>query len=133
MVSAEVIVLDTHALIFWVTQSARLGREAAREIGRAGVIGVPGVVLWEAAMLVERGELRVTPDAATWLREVTRLPRVEILHITPTIAVTAVAVGRAVRGDPIDPLITATAIAFAAPLITRDTAIQDYAGVRTFW
>ncbi|HEV7814423.1 MAG TPA: PIN domain-containing protein, partial [Janthinobacterium sp.] len=51
------IVLDTHALVWWVTGAQALGKAAKRAIDHeraGGDIVVSGISAWEIAMLVER-------------------------------------------------------------------------------
>jgi PIN domain nuclease of toxin-antitoxin system len=53
-----VIVLDTHAWVWWLTKPERLGRRAARAIEKADRVGVPAICVWEVAMKAEARKLR---------------------------------------------------------------------------
>jgi PIN domain nuclease of toxin-antitoxin system len=128
-----VIVLDTHAFLWWVSDPARLGKMARREIGRAGRIGVPAICGLEIAVSARRG--RIVLDRATldWLQDALALPRVELLPLTPAVAVKAADLPEAFPGDPADRVIAASAILQSAPLVTKDERIHAFEGVRCVW
>jgi PIN domain nuclease of toxin-antitoxin system len=48
------ILLDTHAWIWWVTESMHLSKQAAQAIAQADRLGVHIISCWEVAMLVLR-------------------------------------------------------------------------------
>jgi PIN domain nuclease of toxin-antitoxin system len=111
----------------------RLGREAARAIARATVIGVPDIVLWEIAMLVEKRELRFSEPTRVWLETALKDPRLELVPISPAIAARTPAIAQAVRQDPSDHIIAATAMELGWPLVTKDAALQRLGGLETIW
>jgi PIN domain nuclease of toxin-antitoxin system len=127
-----VIVLDTHAWIWWASDPVKLGRRGRAAIEAADRIGVPAVCCFEVAAAVARG--RVTLDRAPreWIEEALALPRVELLPLSPAVAVKATQLG-AFHGDPADRLIVATAVLNAARLVSRDRNIRAYGGVDTVW
>lgn len=51
------ILLDTHAWIWWVTESIQLSKQAAQAIAQADCLGVHVISCWEVAMLVEKGRI----------------------------------------------------------------------------
>ncbi|MCC6622354.1 MAG: type II toxin-antitoxin system VapC family toxin [Deltaproteobacteria bacterium] len=124
------IVLDTHALVWWLADPRRLGRAARSEIGRADTIGVPTIVFWEVAMLVRRRRLAVG-DVDLWTRRVLELPRVAQL---PLDAATAILAERLdMHPDPADRFIVATSLAQRAALVTKDERIRGLHLVPTIW
>lgn len=127
------IVLDTHALVFWMASDKALGRQARQQISGASAIGVPTIVCWEVASLAAAGRLRLDRDVLEWIRRVLAEPRVELLAITPEVAVRASKFGPLFSQDPADRLIAATAIELDAPLITRDERMQQLTTLRTIW
>jgi PIN domain nuclease of toxin-antitoxin system len=128
-----VTVLDTHAWIWWVSDPDRLSRPARREIARASRIGVPGICCLEVAVGVRRGRISLDRPTLDWLEDAVAQPRVELLPLTPSIAVKAADLPTTFPGDPADRVITATAVLLSAPLVTRDEGIRAFSGVRCIW
>jgi PIN domain nuclease of toxin-antitoxin system len=129
----ELIVLDTHAWIWHVTEDVRLGRRARSRIRRAATLGVHPVSCWEVAMLVGNQRLRLSMDVAQWIDLALSHPRVEPLSFTASAAIRAAGLGGSFPGDPADRFIVAAALELAAPLVTRDTKIADWGQVQTVW
>ena len=131
------IVLDTHVLVWWVTgQSAELSRKARTAIDKeaaGGEILVPSICASEIAMLVERGRLQLTMDVEQWLDIVTDIDAVRFVSVNNRIAVKSVGLPGEFHKDPADRLIVATARDAAAPLVTADEKIRQYAHVATIW
>jgi hypothetical protein len=65
------IVLDTHALVWWASGSTQhLSSKALRAIEKAqrsGEIIVSSISSWELAMLTERGRLALAMEIPAWL------------------------------------------------------------------
>lgn len=57
----------------------------------------------------------------------------EIVNLTPAIAVKAADLPATFPGDPADRVIAATAVLHSATLITRDERIHAFDGVRCVW
>lgn len=127
------IVLDTHALIWWQSEPKRLGKKAARALKNAKRVGVPAVCLWEFAMLESKGRIKLDRTALEWLNAVLELPSVELLPLTPSVAVQSVRLSRAFHGDPADRLIVSAALVEAAPLLSADTKFDDVPGLELVW
>ena len=127
------IVLDTHAWIWWISDPDRLSRRAAREIRVAASVGVSAISCWEFTMLLAKGRIRLDREPLDWMREALAKPHVQLLPLTPAVAVGAMRLDDALHGDPSDRIIVATAVIEAATLVTRDEKILAYAGVRSIW
>ena len=127
------IVLDTHAWIWWVSEPAKLGRVARQEIHRAKKIGVPAICCLEVATLAARNRITLDRPPLQWLHDALTLPRVDLLAITPAVAVKAAELPALFPGDPADRLVAATAILESALLITKDERMHKAAIVRTAW
>lgn len=126
------IVLDTHAWIWWASNPARLGRRSRAAIETADRIGVPAVSCFEVAAAVAQGRITLDRAPLEWLEQALALPRVELVPLTPAIAVKATQLG-SFHGDPADRLIVATAIVHAATLVTRDKNIRGYSAISSVW
>ena len=127
------IVLDTHAWVWWAAGSTKLGRRAGRRIQSASHVSVPAVCAWEVAMLVAKGRLELDRPVLAWIRQALALPGVEAAPLTPEIAVRAAGLGAGFRGDPADRMIVATALEQRAPLVTKDENLRSSKLVETVW
>ena len=127
------IVLDTHAWLWWISAPGELGRGAKREIERARHIGVPAICCMEVATLVARDRVRLDRPLLRWLEEALDQPRVELMPLTPAVAAKAAHLGPDVPGDPADRMIVATALLQSATLITKDARLASANVVRTIW
>jgi len=139
-----VLLLDTHAWIWWLAQPAALSgpaRAAVEEaIGSAagGSGGGPGVAIssisvWELATLVHRGRLELTMTPARWLKECEKLPFLVILPVDAQVALRSVSLGPALHPDPADRMIVATALLRGFTLVTKDRRIRQAGLVPTIW
>jgi len=131
-----VIVLDTHALVWWVSGDATLSKKAKNVIDRelaGGEIIISAISAWEIAMLVEREKLVLSMDVSSWLASVSAIESVRIAPIDAEIAMKSVSLPGVFHKDPADRMIVATARKLAAPLVTKDERIRAYAHVKTVW
>lgn len=126
-------ILDTHAWLWWVGEPARLGTKARRLLGEARRIGVPAICCLEVAALAARERISLDRPVLAWLQESAALPRVELMALTPAIAVKAASLPAAFPGDPADRLIVATALIEGAMLVTKDDRIRQSGVVQTVW
>lgn len=127
------IVLDTHAWLWWVSKPTSLSQTARRRIERETRIGIPAISCLEVATLVAKGRISLDRDTLEWMNAALAMRKVEPLPLTPAIAVQAAELGRGFPGDPADRLIAATAINEAVPLVTKDRKIRKSAVVTTIW
>jgi PIN domain nuclease of toxin-antitoxin system len=130
-----VIVLDTHAIIFDALVPKRLSPRARKAIEAAAEerqIACSDISLWEIAMLVSRGRLDPAMDARQFLDDVITARSIQVLSITPEIAVLSQSDAFA-HGDPADRLIAATAQSFRASLVTSDERLRALKEVTTIW
>ncbi|TDI22339.1 MAG: type II toxin-antitoxin system VapC family toxin [Acidobacteria bacterium] len=127
------IMLDTHAWLWWVSDPARLGRNAAKAIEAASQIVIGAISCFEVATAVTKGRISLDRGPRDWLEQALALPRVELVGLTPAICVKATQLGREFPGDPADRLIVATAMLESASLVTKDARIRRYPAVETIW
>lgn len=128
------LILDTHAWIWWESESSRLSRsqrEAIQTEYRIGRIGISAASCWEIAMLVEKGRLELGDEPLHWMRTALNRPGVELIPLTPEIAVSAYQLPASFHADPADRLIVATAIRHSCPLVTSDGRIVESRVVAT--
>lgn len=128
------IVLDTHAWIWWASETPRrLTLRARKAIAEAPSIAVSAISPWEVAMLVAKGRLELDRDVLVWIRQALALPRVKLAPLTPEIAVRSTRLGVGFPGDPANRILVATARELGAALVTKDEALRGADGIRTIW
>ena len=103
------IVLDTHVWVWWVQGEPRLPRVAAERIEQeeATGIGVSAISCWEIAKLVEHDRLALPLPVEEWLTTALSYPGMELVPITPRIAVESTQLPGDFHSDPADQLIVA--------------------------
>jgi PIN domain nuclease of toxin-antitoxin system len=126
-----VLVLDTHAVVWWAGDPRRLGREARGRLADEHHLGIPTIVFWEVALLVRRQRLDLGLSVRVWTQAIQMIPRAEPLPLTPDIAIQAVELE--MHADPVDRFIVATALRHAAPLVTKDRLLRSLKFVETIW
>lgn len=117
------MLLDTHALLWYLDEDARLGNDA-RQVVESGAATLSDVSLLEVSIKVSTGKLIVDPSLHSLVRTMgfertsiedrylARLERLPRLH-----------------GDPFDRFLIAQALADDIPVLTADRAFAPY-GVR---
>lgn len=81
-------------------------------------------------MLVAKGRLRLDRPPLQWLNDALAEPRVELLPLSPSVAVHA---ARFAAGDPADRIIAATSVVEGVPLVSADERIASLPGVEVVW
>ena len=127
------IVLDTHAWLWWVSDPSRLSRAASRRIRTASQIGISAISCLEVATAVTKGRITLDREVLDWLEQALSLPKVELVPLTPQIAVKATQLGNGFPGDPADRVIAATSIVESAPLVTKDSRVHSSGAVTVIW
>lgn len=130
-------VVDTHALVWHLTKQNELGSSARQLLAAADAgyqqIIVPSIALVELVYLFERGRIgrqvyeQILGLVSTAGSAYELVPLdLRVLPFVPQVPRTSVP-------ELCDRIITATALAFNAPLITRDHAIINSGVVTTIW
>lgn len=131
------IVLDTHVLIWWLTDPARLSATARRALRAAakqpGGLVVSAISVLEIVTAVRRGRLQFSQPVDAWLDDVRQLPEIRFAPVTDQVAERAAGFDKTVHGDPVDRLIAATAVALGTSLVTADAQLQAAGVVSTVW
>lgn len=129
------IVLDTHALVWLLTNAELLSepaRRAIEEIENSGKgMRVAAPTLYEIAYGVKRGRIRIAAPVEEFIADIDR--RFLVRPLTPAIALAAAQLPAAFPSDPFDRIIAATAIVEGVPLVTADKNIRSSRAVRTLW
>lgn len=130
------ILLDTHVLVWMVSDSSRLSRNAARALRKAeknGDLAIASITLWELALLYHQGRLRTSGSIESAIREMLEKSRVSVIEVTPEIAALTTTFPEQYPKDPGDRLIGATARAYGMTLVTQDERIRSSPLIRSVW
>jgi PIN domain nuclease of toxin-antitoxin system len=126
------LLLDTHALLWWLFDDKRLSAQARKLIAAAdNEVMVSSASAWEITAKHRLGKLPRTGDLPTRLPVYLRKARMSVLAISLEHAMAA---GRlpGPHRDPFDRMLIAQAQLERTPVITIDPIFKDY-GVRTCW
>ena len=130
------IVLDTHAWIWWVGSPMLLSETAKGIIDGAVAeknVFISAISTWEVAILVSRGRLKLTMSAGDWVAASEALPFLNFVPVSNSIALKSVELPGVLHNDPADRIIIATAVSMGAILVTKDEKIRNYPHVKTVW
>jgi PIN domain nuclease of toxin-antitoxin system len=124
------ILLDTHVWI-WLTDDKReeLGPSTIRLLERAskaGTLVVSVISVWEVAMLVAKGRVRLSLEIEEWVEKALTIPGLMLAQIDPEIAIDSTRLPDWMEGDPADRILVATARRRGAQLATRDHPMVEY-------
>ncbi|MEO7453466.1 MAG: type II toxin-antitoxin system VapC family toxin [Fimbriimonadales bacterium] len=121
----QMIVFDTHILVWWLTDDAKLDRGLREEVlADPSKVIVSAVSIWETLVLVQKGRVQLPleePGAA--LREWIRSSRFIEAPLTGEVAVLSRTL-EFEHEDPADRFIAATAFANDARLATSDSRLR---------
>jgi PIN domain nuclease of toxin-antitoxin system len=117
------LLLDTHALLWWLAQDSRLGGRTLRlieDLDNEVLVSVAS--LWELAVKIRAGKLRVDLH-----RLMNVLDRQGITRIPITASHLLVVIGLPTHHrDPFDHLLIAQAIVEGATFISSDRSMRKY-------
>lgn len=124
--------LDTHTLIWWMTEDAHLPATVRRSIKREDNIAlVSAASAWEIATKVRLGRLPAAADLVQNFVADLAQHRIEILPVTAEDGIRAGLLPGPHR-DPFDRMLIAQALGEDIPIISNDRALDGY-GVRRIW
>jgi PIN domain nuclease of toxin-antitoxin system len=129
-----VIVLDTHALLWWALDPKKLSgaaRQAIKDMEERGGF-VCSISFWELGHKIKKKELSIGIAIEEFARRIERSGTLEIVPVDTTLWLSSLAL-RWDHRDPADRVIVATALAKGVPLLTKDLTIRAFDGVKTLW
>lgn len=124
------LLLDTCALI-WIMNNADLSPTAVQYIDEAydqgeAVYASP-ITAWEIGLKAAKGRFKSILTPHRWLEEVLRTPNVKLAELTPQVLLESSFLPGSPPRDPADRIIIATAREFGLCVVTRDSALLQYA------
>src|SRR3989338_5408347 len=124
------IVLDTHALIWWIDSPEKLSKKARKVIEeeklKEGNILVSSISTLEIYRLVKNGKLQLINHVDSWLEKVESLPTVRFIPVDNRIAAYSINLPDFDHKDPADRIIIATALQYGAAVVSSDKEILRY-------
>lgn len=131
------IVLDTHVLVWWVDEPARLSAKVKKIIETAlkseEAILASSVSVWEIYLLAKKGKLGFSIDIDSWMQKIESIAFLQFVPVDNRIAAKSVMLPDPLHSDPADRIIIATAREFGAQLATSDKKILNYRHVQSIW
>ncbi len=125
------LLLDTHIWVWaWEQREDEMSSRVLEAIDIAsqhGLLLVSAISMWEIAMLVEKGRITLSSEPFQWIERAITAPGVQVVGLTPDIAVGSTRLPGKPHGDPADRILMATARSVGARLVTRDQRILSYA------
>ena len=127
------IILDTHIWVWWVHSPGQLSQTQRERIAESenDLIGVSAISCWEIAKLVERGRLELPVALEDWFDQALNYPGIQLLALSPEIAIESTRLPGDFHRDPADQIIVATARVYDSALLTADEKILNYPHVVT--
>jgi PIN domain nuclease of toxin-antitoxin system len=130
----HVIMLDTHALLWWALDPDKLSERARHVIEGMEQQGgfASAISIWELGIKVKRGKLALPLSIDEFAHRIERGNAVELLPVDTNVWLRSLSLPWD-HQDPADRVIVATALARNVPLLTKDRAIQEFTGVASIW
>jgi PIN domain nuclease of toxin-antitoxin system len=131
----DLLLFDTHALVWRVLSDNRLGKradQAIRMASRERRLLVSAITPWEIALLVSKRRIDLHRDVLDWIRDALAMPGVRLVGFEPEIAVASTRLPWEMHPDPADRILVATARHLGATLVTADTALLGMARKGSF-
>jgi PIN domain nuclease of toxin-antitoxin system len=124
------LLLDTH---YWIWLQNGDGQQFSSGILRAvesaaalGTLLVSVISVWEVAMLESKGRVRLLVPCEQWVLEALATPGLQLMPLTPEIAIDSTRLPGPFHGDLADRILVATARRNGARLLTRDQKLIRY-------
>ncbi len=132
------IVSDTHSLLWYLNDSAKLSADALFSFEQAETDGqpiyIPAIVLVEIRYLVEKGRNILESDFQLIIGEMkNHLSALTFAPLNQPIAENLEQIQRTIVPDMPDRIIAATAFTLGVPLISKDSQIQNLTNIKVVW
>jgi len=127
------LLLDTHALVWLASDQEQLtsrGKTLIREA--AGRLFMSAISSLEIAILVKRGRLELPLPPERFVSECLRQHGITEIPLDSAIGMAAAALPD-IHNDPFDRILAATAIIHRLELLSKDTVLPRYPGLRVTW
>jgi len=127
------ILLDTHALIWFVNEDPQMPDDLWNDINREKQFLVSVISAWEIAMLVEKERLHLNIPVDEWLETASSWFPLTWVDLNVEIVLKSTQLPGNFHKDPADRFIAATSLLYDTVLITRDEKLKNYIWLKTHW
>jgi len=136
----EVILLDTHTLLWLLSADSNLGEKSKTLIDKSyhdnhntqnHQLAISAISFWEISLLKQKSRIEFDEDVTNWRKELLR-QGVKEIEINGEVAIHSTKL-KDFHADPADRFIVSSALQNDATLITADKKILDWkGGLKTF-
>lgn len=128
------ILLDTHALLWWALDPEQLSAVAQATVSRMEDEGgyASSISIWELGIKVRRGQLELPITVDEFALRIQQGGVVELVPVDTNVWLRTLNLAWPHR-DPADRVIVATALSKGVPVLTKDRLLHDFAGVESIW
>lgn len=121
------VLLDTHALLWWTLDPDKLSPKAARICSRIVTDGgfISSISIWELGIKIKNGALDIDMSIEEYTRRLHAMNCLEIIPVDEVLWMESLRLGWENR-DPADRVIVATALSRSLPLVTKDEAMRQF-------
>jgi PIN domain nuclease of toxin-antitoxin system len=129
----NVLLLDTHVLVWLISGDPKLGLKARSAIDLATQqdnVMISAITPWEIGLLVAKKRVELHRDPLEWVRAVLAKPGTRLVPLDPEIAVGSTRLPFDMHSDPADRILVATARHLGAVLVTADGLLLELAKKR---
>jgi PIN domain nuclease of toxin-antitoxin system len=133
-VAGAVILLDTHALLWWALDPEPLSTTATDMVRAMEERGgyASSISIWELGIELQRGQLELPITVDELALRVEQGGVVELVPVDVTTWLRTLSLAWAHR-DPADRVIVATALLKGVPILTKDSLLHAFDGVDCVW
>lgn len=128
------IVLDTHALLWWTLDPEKLSQDATvicSELEEQGGY-ISSISIWELGIKIKNDKLDIGMSIRDYAEKVKRLGCIEIVPVEENIWIRSLELEWK-HSDPADRVIVATALLHGLPLLSKDITIQTSKQIQCVW
>ncbi len=123
------LLLDTHVWIWLFSGDECLSKHFVQAVDVAqqnDLLLVSAISVWEIGMLAERKRINFELDPLDWVESCLKRPGMNLIPLTPAIAIQSSRLPEEPHGDPADRILIATANDQHAVLVTHDKKLINY-------
>lgn len=125
------VLLDTH---YWIwmqagadKQISAASRNTIQRAAQRGRLLLSVISVWELGMLEAKKRIQLHLPCEQWMSQALATPGLNLIPLTPEIALDSSRLPDPFHGDPADRMIVSTARKLGARLLTRDQRLIEYA------